>query len=700
MKEMKKIKVEFADQTIFEGKDTTKVFIKTLKKVGLDKVKSLNLNPCKVPLISSEKTVTNENNRKYFYTKCDDNNYIMCHTNTEAKLRILKTIKSNTEMIKSVTLVDTSIIDVSNNETKIELVKPTPTPIVEETTELSNKDTFIRIEESDSNWDKMVNQAENVRRMTIKTDPQYVYDNQIDCAKKGVSSFLKGYRWLLLISPMQAGKSATYLSIAYIISNHVEILKTLNIYKCDDLINMFLLTGMSDTELKSQFVSDLSIVSPNLDDRVLSNDDMQKFIKTPRENWTKKMIGIFDNISQNSLIFIDESHFGSSKDQILNKFLELLDIKQNGDILPLKEKNIRVVSISATGYAEHLSESTVENHKMKIILEPGEGYYGLSEMHRDGMLRQSKNLNNDKEIKEILDVIDSIDNVGYCIIRAYTDKQKNKILKIMSKYNFDHILYDSTSKKDYPTIDEITKNKPLKKTIIFVKGMLRAGKVMGNKKNILLTHDTHRSQSDTTAQGLAGRVCGYVDNRHILVYCDIEQAKHWIDWQNNGFDELNPETKGKDVVNSGSNGIKIIKLGIYKTNQGDVVKDFNSLYGKSGVDSKKLELFKKHINFNEFEIEKDQNHSVNISLLSNLIPGKFFTAENEDGNLRTAYINNNGNLTIANGKMDGENVRVEQNVGKYIISPVLNKSLNQVEFGLGLIIQDKKEIKVSSKTGY
>jgi hypothetical protein len=35
-----------------------------------------------------------------------------------------------------------------------------------------------------------------------------------------------------------------------------------------------------------------------------------------------------------------------------------------------------------------------------------------------------------------------------------------------------------------------------------------------------------------------------------------------------------------------------------------------------------------------------------------------------------------------------------------LISPVINVELNQIEFGLGLIIQDQKEIKASSKTGY
>ena len=90
-----------------------------------------------------------------------------------------------------------------------------------------------------------------------RLEKKYVYDNQLEAAKKIIFNFFIEKRWSLLLAEMQSGKSGVFFSIPYIINENRTLVKKLNIDVFDNIINVWLLTGMMDTELTNQFKGDI-----------------------------------------------------------------------------------------------------------------------------------------------------------------------------------------------------------------------------------------------------------------------------------------------------------------------------------------------------------------------------------------------------------------------------------------------------------
>lgn len=166
----------------------------------------------------------------------------------------------------------------------------------------------------------------------------YVFDNQIASAMDVIQNFKNGNRWCLLMAEMQSGKSGTFFSVPYIIARNENIKEELNLIGSD--INMFLLTPMSDSELVQQFEQDIvNFTGVEIKRNVIHNNEMQKFLKTPKDEWTTTDLNTINKMKSNSVILIDESHYGSDKNQILNMFLEdILEISATGESTILKKK--------------------------------------------------------------------------------------------------------------------------------------------------------------------------------------------------------------------------------------------------------------------------------------------------------------------------------------------------------------------------
>ena len=61
--------------------------------------------------------------------------------------------------------------------------------------------------------------------------------------------------------------------------------------------------------------------------------------------------------------------------------------------------------------------------------------------------------------------------------------------------------------------NKLIDTEPLQMTIIWIYNSLRAGKQL-NTKNVGFIHDSYSTNTDTTAQALLGRVCGYNKKDH------------------------------------------------------------------------------------------------------------------------------------------------------------------------------------------
>lgn len=414
----------------------------------------------------------------------------------------------------------------------------------------------------DSRVKALFDDCVSVVRQTIDTKHKwYVFDNQIDTAKEIIYNFYtKQNRWCLLFAEMQSGKSGTFFSIPYIISRNNVLTKKLGIDMNGDEINVYLLTGMNERELIEQFETDISnFTGMDIKKNILHNSEMRKFLIKKESEWSSDDELVINKMRKNSLILIDESHYGSDKNQILNQFLtKILSIPPTGDNSVLIKNNVYVVSISATPMAEFINANISEFKKKIVPLKNSEGYCGISEMFKNNKIFKSYDLKDSGSVNKFLDRIVSYKDNGYVLVRC-TEKQKLKILHEMGTrlLDFKVVDYDQYSKSrilDNMGINDILQNPPSKKTMIFLKGLLRAGKRV-DTRNVLMMHDTSESKVDTTVQSLLGRCCGYNKNSNIEVFCDKDSAVKYKDWVESGYDLKLVPNKSKNIL--GNNKVAV-----------------------------------------------------------------------------------------------------------------------------------------------
>lgn len=379
----------------------------------------------------------------------------------------------------------------------------------------------------------------------------YVFDNQIESALNIIDEFKRGNRWCLLMAEMQSGKSGTFFSVPYIISRNVELAKQLSLsYNYKDDINTFLLTPMNHKELITQFEQDIvSFTGVDIKRNVIHNTEMSKFLNINKSEWSITDIDMIEKMKKNSIILIDESHYGSNNNQILNRFLEeILEIKACGDNTCLKEKNIYVLSISATPMAENLSIDNKYTFKKIILLKNSDSYFGISEMFENNKVKQSFDFSDDIEVDSFIKHIDKIDKNGYILVRTSSKNASKIIQKLNKNITYCHYNHETTeSLLNNTDINNILMKKPITKHIIFFKGKLRVGQRV-KTNNVIMVHDTYRSKSDTTVQSFLGRCCGYNKNQDIDIFCDLESARGYYKWTKNGFSKLQtPKSRNVDI---------------------------------------------------------------------------------------------------------------------------------------------------------
>lgn len=413
-----------------------------------------------------------------------------------------------------------------------------------------NKDLIVEESRVKALFDECV----QITRQTNDTKHKwYVFENQINTAKEIIYNFYtKQNRWCLLFAEMQSGKSGTFFSVPYIISRNIVLTKKLGIDMSGDEINVYLLTGMNEKELIEQFETDISnFTGMDIKKNILHNSEMRKFLTKKEIDWSTDDIIVINKMRKNSLILIDESHYGSDKSQILNQFLtKILGISPNGENSTLEINNVYVVSISATPMAEFINANVSEFKKKIVSLQNANGYCGITEMFKNDKIFKSYDLKDVKSVNNFLNKIIAYKNNGYILVRC-TEKQKIKILHEIGEKTLDFkvIDYDQYSKSrilDNMGINDILQNEPNKKTLIFLKGLLRAGKRV-DTKNVLMMHDTAESKVDTTVQSLLGRCCGYNKNSNIEIYCDYDSAKKYKDWVESGYDIKKVPNKSKNI---------------------------------------------------------------------------------------------------------------------------------------------------------
>lgn len=387
------------------------------------------------------------------------------------------------------------------------------------------------------------------RTITDKHDKRYLYDTQINTARKIISQLGEDNdrkNHVILTAKMQSGKTGVCNAVVNMI-NKSQLCRELKIFK------YFFITGMNDCGLKNQTYNRIieQIEDANIDNIYLGKHSKRNLSTNKYFVLKNSDLMKFSGNLDNSLIFVDESHYGSNKKNILTKFFEKNNIDWK-DKQVLKDRNIYIVSISATPFDELVSDKA--EVKKIITIDTDKNYYGVTQFFEKGNVFDASK--DDFENGAIFDYIEQAfermkqkSENGIVIIRTrkfdiienneYVMKHFN-VFKMFS--NGDNIEYEVLNNKMQEMLQDNENyrvNKMLgiekKPLLVLIKGAFRAGITINEeyKKLIYLVYD-YSLKADATAQALLGRLCGYRHNDINPTYFFInkDMAKQYSDWEN------------------------------------------------------------------------------------------------------------------------------------------------------------------------
>jgi len=400
-------------------------------------------------------------------------------------------------------------------------------------------------------------------RKTFNKKHGYLFDSQINTAKDIVTNLARKTtrrNHVILAAKMQSGKTGVCNSVVNIISQ-TEIYRYLGIDKY-----MFI-TGMNDCGLKEQTLKRVKeqIIGANTDNiysglRSKKNLSPNKFFVMKNSDLLK-----YEGDINNSLIFIDEAHYGSNDKNILSKFLYAQGInwKDTNDLI---KRNIYIVSVSATPFDEIVSDT--KKVKSIVELKPAKEYVGVTEFLDNGQIMEAEK----DDIEEGGMIFEYINDAhqrmvddgvaGVIIIRTRNFNVIKSDPYIMKDFDI-HEMYSSGSNIEYDVFNEIGKdlinknefNKRVEKMksssaiaggipkmyvkplIVLIKGAFRAGITIDErlKDYIYMVYD-YSLKADTTAQALLGRLCGYRSKKSDVTktyfYVNKKFADMYSAWEN------------------------------------------------------------------------------------------------------------------------------------------------------------------------
>ena len=412
------------------------------------------------------------------------------------------------------------------------------------------------------NIDEILQTPNDKFRKTFNKKHGYLFDSQINTAKDVVANLARKTtrrNHVILAAKMQSGKTGVCNAVVNIISQ-----TSLHRYLAID--KYMFITGMNDCGLKSQTLKRVEeqIIGANKDN-IYSGLRSKKNL-SPNHYFVMKNSDLlkYEGDINNSIIFIDEAHYGSNDKNILSKFLYAQGInwKDTNDLI---KRNIYIVSVSATPFDEIVSDT--KEVKSIIELQPSKEYIGVSEFLKNGQVMDAEK-NDIEEDGEIFDYINDahqrmVDDgvAGIIFIRT----RKFNVIKsdpyIMKDFDI-YEMYSSGSNIEYGLFNEMAKDlinkneynkrvdsmKPskaligsvpkmyVKPLIVLIKGAFRAGITLDPriKDYIYMVYD-FSLKADTTAQALLGRLCGYRSKRtgvkNTYIYVNKKFADMYSAWE-------------------------------------------------------------------------------------------------------------------------------------------------------------------------
>jgi hypothetical protein len=373
------------------------------------------------------------------------------------------------------------------------------------------------------------------------TEPMYqnymrdwmnVYSNQYDAGEDIVDYFYEGINNVLLLAEMQSGKTGTS---RYVVHALEHLTGPGGRWDSDRFTpeRIYFICGMNDNDLRSQAIKEFQGFIPERN--IMFSKQLQKCNHSPTgAKWYVP--------EPPSLVIIDESHYASFRSSQVDQFMTTA---RHSDLL--------ILSVSATAMAELANSETAGTGR--VYLNPGVGYYGMRDLFRKGLIKQSIDIT--KKQSKFIDLVieeyehqrDCLD-LKYNIIRLpnqwyYKDLQED-LEELDLDINFiNHHTFTDMSAADF---NDYVRDKPACFTIIWIYGSLRAGKQL-NTVNIGFVHDTSSSGPDIIAQSLMGRILGYNKEKHcVRCYTDVKAAKLMLTWVQSAYDIMKIPIGSKGIV--------------------------------------------------------------------------------------------------------------------------------------------------------
>lgn len=373
-----------------------------------------------------------------------------------------------------------------------------------------------------------------------------LYPNQKNVSKEIISHLTnkkEKCRYVILNAPTQSGKTGCIMSLINDIDESNSLRKKLGVE------TIYYITG-DNQGIKQQTIDDFrdyctQYIFNESNVFFFKNSDLGK-IKSPK--------------FKNCLIFLDESHYGTSKEKNrVPKFLKDGGINYMKNDTSMEKNNIYISSVSATPYPEILND--YEKTKKIVTFSVGESYRGIKEFYNNNQLKiidDSSILKYEILLRNLLvdEVLPHLDD-----IEKKRKKKKFVIMRGNNKINYKELLGDKykvfymDSKKDTLTEEQmylkiqdycIDKTEDADKYLLFViKGKFRMGKRFRDKCKDYCGCVIDFSEGEnisTTEQGLLGRFCGYVGNdkrtktdwKDIWFYVSEKHTQPLIDYYVNG----------------------------------------------------------------------------------------------------------------------------------------------------------------------
>ena len=322
------------------------------------------------------------------------------------------------------------------------------------------------------------------------------YEPQIIAANAIIDNF-DVFNYVMLLAQMQSGKTGTFMLVI------CEMIRT-------GMVGYgVIFSGNRETDLKEQternmvefldtyaeYLTTKGIHDHSVIDRI-KNGDLIKIVWGPD---LKKFTSL-----GNTIYVWEESHFGQTKDQEIDKFITKLGIDPTGNSVP---DGCYVLSVSATPFSEYVDFQTLEQNKCVVRLNPPESYLSVRKLLTNNQIHTYTQTPKAQFIECLL----NNPHKGYAIVRGMA----GDLAPIAIHHGWDVVYYNQANQID---INKLLSVRPERPTVIFLKGMIRMGKQL-QKKFLMFCLETSRTfKTDALLQGLIGRCCGYDSHGGIHIY--------------------------------------------------------------------------------------------------------------------------------------------------------------------------------------